>query len=284
MEDEEGLVLDNELNMAIESDPNLPSRLDTKRNLVRFYYKVKPGLGEPIIPTTRDFCRDVVNLNLWYRKEDIDQMSFRTENPDFGTYSIFNYKGSYGCRHMWDKNYFSKKMIFNKEEKELKLYSDNDKQDIVGAVLIPDKHYYRSAKFFGGAEDGYIFFTKETVKQIAMDFLNNSDNSFNLDHDNNQLINKNDISLVESWIVESENDKAYDLGFTKEQIPIGTWMMKQHINSADIWSGVKEGKYNGFSIQGYPTINIIASKIDMEKEIREEQIVNEIVEIIKNNR
>lgn len=278
----EGWIVDDELKMAIESDPNLPSMMDTDKKLIRYVYKVLPGKGAPIIPTTRDFCREVVNLNLVYRKEDINQMSFRSENEEFGTYSIWKYKGSYGCRHYWDIRVYSKNKVFM--EKELKLSFNEDKQDIVGPVLIPDKHYYRSAKFFGGKDDGYIFFTKDTVKQIAIDFLNNTDNSFNLDHDNDKIVSKDDISLVESWIVESEKDKAYELGFTKEQIPIGTWMMKQHINSAEIWNDVKDGKYNGFSIQGYPTINIIASSVDMQKEMELDRIANEIVEIIKNHK
>ena len=38
----------------------------------------------------REFCREVLDANLYYRKEDITQMTLEQVNPDFGTYNIFN--------------------------------------------------------------------------------------------------------------------------------------------------------------------------------------------------
>ena len=38
-----------------------------------------------------------------FRYEDINQMSFRKENSEFGKYSIWKFKGSFGCRHRWVK-------------------------------------------------------------------------------------------------------------------------------------------------------------------------------------
>mgnify|MGYP003650778489 CR=1 FL=1 len=35
-------------------------------------------------------------------------MSFRRENKDFGSYSIWKYKGSVNCRHYWKQMYFKK--------------------------------------------------------------------------------------------------------------------------------------------------------------------------------
>jgi hypothetical protein len=38
-------------------------------------------------------------------------MSFSRANPDFGTYSIWKFKGSYGCRHRWKRMvYFLKRV------------------------------------------------------------------------------------------------------------------------------------------------------------------------------
>jgi hypothetical protein len=85
---------------AIESDPTAPSTLDNGMFKIRYKYT------GPRDDRNRDFCADVLDLDLIYRKEDIDQMSFRTENPEFGTYSIFTYKGSYGCRHHWSRRVF----------------------------------------------------------------------------------------------------------------------------------------------------------------------------------
>jgi hypothetical protein len=92
---------DKKLNFAIESDPLSSSSLDTPTNLVRYQY-----VG-PEDDRNRDFCAEVLDLDLIYRKEDINMMSWRAENPDFGYYSIFDYCGSFGCRHDWDELWFS---------------------------------------------------------------------------------------------------------------------------------------------------------------------------------
>ncbi len=85
---------------AIQSDPQAPSALDQGMFKIRYKY-----IG-PRDERNRDFCADVLDLGLLYRKEDIDMMSFSTTNPEFGTYSIFNYKGSYGCRHAWHRRVY----------------------------------------------------------------------------------------------------------------------------------------------------------------------------------
>jgi hypothetical protein len=51
----------------------------------------------------------VLDLNLIYRKEDIDTMTTNMANPEFGLYSIWDYKGSYGCRHRWHRLVFFRK-------------------------------------------------------------------------------------------------------------------------------------------------------------------------------
>jgi len=113
------LMPDDAVKLALESDPNAPSELDRKKYLVRFYYELKPenqAAGEKrIIETSREFCRNVFDANLWYRKEDIEAIP-SSENPDFPSYDIFAYQGSYGCRHTWKKAYFSKSMKFGSDE------------------------------------------------------------------------------------------------------------------------------------------------------------------------
>lgn len=66
--------------------------------IVRYQYR--PGRGrEPIIETTRDFCVVMMTDNAAkvYSVSEINQLS----NPEFGNYPIFEFKGSYNCRHRW---------------------------------------------------------------------------------------------------------------------------------------------------------------------------------------
>ena len=77
-------------------------------------YRYVPGPGEPAIKdTSRTFCRTMMRdfAGAVFRKEDIDIMSFTRANPEFGTYSIWRYKGSYNCRHRWERLvYFLKRV------------------------------------------------------------------------------------------------------------------------------------------------------------------------------
>ena len=56
-----------------------------------------------------------MSANRVYRIEDIDAMTSQVANPQFGSYNIFTYRGSYNCRHRWVKiTYKMDSRILNK--------------------------------------------------------------------------------------------------------------------------------------------------------------------------
>ena len=79
------------------------SDVQTTPNDPGFYivtYQYRPGRGEkPIIDTTREFCAVMMTDNAAkvYSVDEINELS----NPEFGDYPIFEFKGSYNCRHRW---------------------------------------------------------------------------------------------------------------------------------------------------------------------------------------
>ena len=75
---------------------------NTNIQVVRTYYKytVKPGLGDPIIPTSRKFCRQMIRLNRLYTKKEIDTISARA-GLDVWLYRGGWYKNYPWCRHYW---------------------------------------------------------------------------------------------------------------------------------------------------------------------------------------
>lgn len=95
------------IQLAITSNPEQKSSEDAG------LYKIRYRFNGPRDDKNRTFCASVLDRNLVYRKEDINQMSFRTENKEFGTYSIFRFKGSYNCRHNW-----TRLIYFRKRNKE----------------------------------------------------------------------------------------------------------------------------------------------------------------------
>lgn len=83
----------------ISTDPNGPSAEDEKEYNVRYKYILNPKIGgqSAIIPTTRMFCRDLINKNYVWRVEDMEA----TQN-DFGD-SALVWRGGYNCRHVWSR-------------------------------------------------------------------------------------------------------------------------------------------------------------------------------------
>jgi len=119
-----------------------------------------------------------------------------------------------------------------------------DKQVLLGAALIPDKPIFRKGE--NGAEDFYIYFSKETIAKTAQNFFkNNNQNNATLEHD----VKLAGMTIFESWIVEdSKQDKSAKYGLN---LPEGTWAISMKVNDKDVWDNyVKNDKVFGFSIEG----------------------------------
>lgn len=134
-----------------------------------------------------------------------------------------------------DKNRIELKLELLKAEKGGK------RQVLTGPALIPniiiDRKRYN------------ITFSADTIRKISENFLiKGKQNNVDLQHQ----LNVNDVYLIESWIVENENnDKIYALGYTKEQVPKGTWCVSFKIKNNELWNEYLEsGLLKGFSITG----------------------------------
>lgn len=152
---------------------------------------------------------------------------------------------------------------------EIKLAKvDEEKQILMGAALIPNKPIYRT----NNEEEFYVYFSADTVRKASeLFFKNGNQNNATLEH----KLAVNDLTVVESWIVENkEKDKSalYDL-----EVPVGTWMISMKVNNSEIWNDfVKTEKVKGFSIEGY-----FADKatIQASKDTSEDKALKKIEEI-----
>lgn len=144
-------------------------------------------------------------------------------------------------------------IALNKEYKIEFAEVDSDKRILMGAALIPNKQIYRK----NGKDEFYVFFSEATVKQASELFLKNGNQS------NATLEHKakfDGATVVESWIIDNpEMDKSKQYGFS---LPKGTWMISMKIEDENVWKQVKDGKYKGFSIEGY-----FADKLEMSGDI-----------------
>lgn len=74
---------------------------------IKYSYEAKAGL-DPVIETTRPFCRRLISLNRLYTRAEIESISQRVG------YSVFDRKGGFWgdrdeCRHRWVRNVVIKK-------------------------------------------------------------------------------------------------------------------------------------------------------------------------------
>ena len=127
--------------------------------------------------------------------------------------------------------------------------SSLERQEIVGAALVPYKpmkREYKDGQGRGTGEYYYIYFTPEDVR-AAHDYYRMYANTqqSNPEH----LRNFSDkIRSTQSWIVESDTmDKAYALGYTKEEIPVGTWMHTFKVTDKEAWLNLKDSDLTGLS-------------------------------------
>ena len=288
--------------------------------LVRYRY------SGPVDAKNRDFCARVMSLGRVYSYEDIN---FTLSNPEFGSYNIFDYKGSYGCRHTWQRVYFYqdfgdneqrrvgsntisraaagllddkattknaflskwnipfskynmsdmdkeiyslkidkdkakldenigineiaftsnpaievKGFYFNKQRKLM--FKDEHKMRVVSPALIPDIEIFRKD------EDGeyYVKFTKEDIEILVENFMSKGGvNKFNDEHSDI----KPKSYILESWIIETENDKAYEkYNFKKDEVPLGSFMVISQITDKEYFQNeVIENSKTGFSVEGF---------------------------------
>jgi len=145
----------------------------------------------------------------------------------------------------------------------------------MGAALIPNKPIFRKRNdtMF------YVYFSEDTVRRSSeLFFQNGNQSNATLEHQ----MKANGLTVVESWIVEGEQDKSRIYGL---DVPKGTWMISMKIEDDKLWAEIKEGKkYKGFSIEGFFSDRATIKKSDAKSEMAaiEEEEAEYMLSNIKN--
>ena len=169
-------------------------------------------------------------------------------------------------------------VALNKEPRVELAEVDKERRVLMGAALIPNKMIYRR----NDEGEYHIFFSKDTIRKVSELFLTKGNqNKATLEH----AVNLSGLSVVESWIVEGENDKSRNYGLN---MPEGTWMISLKVYNDEVWEDyVKTGKVKGFSIEGYFADKVemkeAGSQIDLEESIEEveaETLLNQIKQLL----
>lgn len=169
------------------------------------------------------------------------------------------------------------KVGFSKETNQM-FATKTDQRMVYTPLMIPNILIPRFDEVSN--EKYYVKFTSETILKIQQKFMiEQRTRATNYEHSDKKY---SDAVMVESWIVEGEKDKSYELGFTQEQIPFGTWMGGYKIletpEGNEIWNElIKNGKVKGMSVEGNFLMNFSQVKTD---EYLLEQIINILNQII----
>jgi hypothetical protein len=140
------------------------------------------------------------------------------------------------CYSYWeDRNKVQQSFAIQSEERRI----------ITGPAMIAEKPILRRA------EDGttyYVKFSAATIqKAVKLWALQNKYNAVNAEHANPV----GGMHLLESFIVDKER------GINPPQMwadaPEGSWFLSYYVEDDAVWQNIKDGKFKGFSIEGYFT-------------------------------
>lgn len=280
----------------------------------KYYQYVRVDSGEP----TRDFCDSIEGY--YFRRFAIDAM--KSYNLEFGhnrqPYSKWLYKGGPNCIHAWkevevkgskitdkgmvsgtpgippkrlpNNGYYSEKtraasrrayaisQNMSSQVREEIFKKDDEKRMIFTPLMIPNILIPRFDEVT--KERYYVRFKPEVIEKIRNKFMIEQRlRETNYEHTDKKF---KDLVMVESWIVESDQDKVYSLGFTKEQIPFGTWMAGYKVLETDegdqIWEElIKPGVVRGASVEGNFLLNFSRQDNDQYLLDKINQIINSII-------
>lgn len=135
-------------------------------------------------------------------------------------------------------------IAFEKEKELVKFSIENEEKHLVrGLVMAANMLIYRVHPLYG---EYYIYYDAETLRTMAERYLkNNFQNNVDLNH-NGDLVEG--VDMVQFFIKDTENG-VNPKNF--EDYADGSLFAEFHINNEEVWEQVKNGDFNGFSLEGY---------------------------------
>lgn len=139
-----------------------------------------------------------------------------------------------------DKPAIEENFIYFSKTEVVEMFTNEERREVVGPIMIPNKEILRHSP-----ENGYYYvrFTEDTIRDIMYNYSKKGlFNEFGIHHE----YDTQDVVMLEVWMKESDNDKSTDYGYT---LPNGTVFVKAKIESDELFSAIKDGEVNGFSIE-----------------------------------
>jgi len=156
-------------------------------------------------------------------------------------------------------------IAFGKEAPKFVFSETGEKRLVTGVMISADTQIYRN---FEDGNESYVSFSKETIDVLRKKFFAKGF-AQNLNENHSDQIIKG-ATLVDSYIIDSTNPNfpTAPVAFEKQKLRDGTWIATYHVTDDKVWAKVKDGTFNGFSVEGFlDKVEIkIKTNINMKKE------------------
>lgn len=192
--------------------------------------------------------------------------------------SIGDADGMVVCSFVDDPAVESQFLAYAKDEKPMQFSIENeDKHIVIGVAMRANFPIYRYNASMG---EFYIVYTPEVIREMVQKFFRNGyQNNVDVDH-SFQL--EDGVYIEQAFIKDTENGispKNFD------EIEDGSLFFQYKVENEEIWNGIKEGTFKGFSIAGTFGIEETYTKEQNNKEDKYNKTMsklNRIKEVLRS--
>lgn len=158
-------------------------------------------------------------------------------------------------------------MAFNKDGFQFRV-ADEEKRIVMGPLMVAGQPIVRVE----GKQRYYVVFSAETIQKIVKRFFKRGFTA-NVNQMHNSRMIADKCYMIESFIVDTKRGIHTPDNFAT--LPDGSWFGTYQIDNEEIWSKVKTGAFQGFSVEG---IFEEAAIMDID-----ERVAESLIEALTNN-
>lgn len=150
-------------------------------------------------------------------------------------------------------------LAFDEDKQEVKFaVKDEEKREVLGVIMRAEFPIYRCDKQNG---EYYVKYSKETIKLMSQKMLSDGvQNKINLQHQENSDVEG--VEMLECFIKDTEMGIS-PKGF--EDVEDGSLFAHFKVNNDDVWNGIKDGTFKGFSLEGLFEFELEEKDNDIDK-------------------
>lgn len=155
--------------------------------------------------------------------------------------------------------------IYMSDDNKIDIKMNDEKRIISGIVLRPNqliRRYNSETK-----EEEYWYFDVESIQfMVEKFFKDNYNNNVNIEH---QIYGIEGVNLLESYFIDRKRGIDPIEFKTYEDL---SWIVSYKVNNDSIWNDVKNGTFQGFSIDGYIEKELVKIDVKMNESKNESKI------------